>query len=393
MVKSTHPYRLLQCFGLLSCLLLACRLSSLTPKQESEPTPIMTTTTSAVPQETFSLPAPLYYLSNGQIWRLSVDMQTQQQITGESTPIDSFDTTPASGMLVYTSSNSLIITDLDGSNRQVLRAGPVLTPIPDDLARLNDIDHITSAIRTPVWSPDGKQIAFVENGLQVFDLETNQVEQIWHQSLTSSEPYLVESALSWSPDGKHLLLSQYTYPIDTLGHRWLGVLELGGQLYMKIATATQASFAWSPNAADLYLANAAYGTDRSLMRCGLETMQCQLIAEFEPARWYYHYAYPFVTAEERLLVFMGASDDPDRTPETFSLINLSRDGFERTNLRSDGYFLDSAIWSLDGSGVLITLAQAANEHPAGSTLWLNTSDGPAIPLPMMNTSNLRWGSP
>ena len=35
----------------------------------------------------------------------------------------------------------------------------------------------------------------------------------------------------------------------------------------------------------------AFGSEQSLMRC-VKTAQCQMIAEFEPARWYYHYAFP-----------------------------------------------------------------------------------------------------
>lgn len=389
MAKITPSKPILSILGLLACVLVACNFSSRIPEQKSEPT--MMTSTAETPQEPLTLPAPLYYLQDGQIWRLSVDMQTQQQITQETAPIDSFDISPASGMLAYICENSLIITNLEGGERQVLRTGPPLAPIADELARLNDMDQITSALHTPYWSPDGRQIAFIENGLQIFDLEANQAELIWSQSITSSEPHLFESVLGWSPDGEYLLVSQYTYPIEALGHRWLSVLQLGGPLYLEIAASTQGTSAWSPDMAYLFLANAAFGTDRSLMRCDPETMQCRMIAEFEPARWYYHYAYPFVTAEEHLLVFMGASDDPDLPPEAFKLISLRLDGYERRNMRSDGYILDSALWFPDGNSVLITLAQDAGRHTAGSLLWLSTEDVPAVPLPIMNASNLRWG--
>jgi hypothetical protein len=294
-------------------------------------------------------------------------------------------------MLAYISNNSLITCDSEGLNRQVLRAGPTLTPIADELARLNDMEHITSAMHTPYWSPDGRQIAFVENGLQIFDVETHQTERIWSQSTTSSEPNLFESVLGWSPDGQYLLVSQYTYPIETPYQRWISVLQLGGPLYPDIASATQASFAWSPDMRYLFLANAAYGTDRSLMRCDPETMQCRLIAEFEPARWYYHYAFPFVSADERLLVFMGASEDPDQPPEAFNLIDLRLDGYERRNLRNDGYSIGSALWSPSGEGVVITLAQDAGAFPAGSMFWLSTQDMSVVALPTINASNLRWG--
>lgn len=391
MANFTRSNHVLIIFGLLPCFLIACMLTALIPSQESEPTPDMSVATGQRSQEPFSLPAPLYYLQEGQIWRLDADTQTPIQITQEDAPIDAFDISPSNGMFAFISNNILITSDPDGLDRQVLRAGQNLPPIADPLTRFNDLEYIALAIRSPHWSPDGRQIAFIENGLQVYNLETDQVELIWSQSTTSSEPNLFESVLSWSPDGRYILVSQYTYPIEALQQRWLSVLQVGGPLYLEIATATQSSFTWSPDMAYLFLANAAYGTDRSLMRCDPETMQCRLIAEFEPARWYYHYAFPFVTADERLLVFMGASDDPDQIPEAFRLISLRLDGYERTSLREDGYRLDSALWSPDGSGVLVTLAQAANEHPAGSLLWLSTEDVPPIPLPAVNASNLRWG--
>lgn len=389
MAKSIRSKHILIFIGLLSGLLAACMMTSGIPTQESEPTPEMITPPST--QDEYSLPAPLFYLQTGQIWRLDADAQSKTQITQENTPIDAFDSS-TDGMLVYISNNSLMICDAEGHNRQIVRAGSALTPKVDELARLNDIEYITSAIRTPHWSPDGQQIAFIENGLQIVDLETNQTELIWSQSSTSSEPYLFESVLGWSPDGQYLLVSQYLYLIEGLHQRWLSLLQLDGPLYPKVSGSVGETFAWSPDMSDLFLANAVIGSDRSLMRCDPETMQCRLIAEFEPARWYYFYANPFVSADERLLVFMGASDDPDLLPEAFNLISLRLDGYERRNLRSDGYIIDSALWSPDGDGVIITLAQDADQYPAGSMLWLSISDVPAIRLPTVDGSNLRWGN-
>ena len=388
MAKSIRSQLVLIIIGLLSGLLAACKITSGIPTQESEPTPQMITSPSA--QDEFSLPVPLFYLHTDQIWRLDADAQSLQQITQESTPIDSFDIS-AEGMLVFISNNNLITCNSEGLDREVLREGPALTLIHDELARLNDIEYINSAMRTPLWSPDGRRIAFIENGLQIFDLETNQTELIWSQSTTSSEPNLFESVLAWSPDGQYLLVSQYPYPIEAQNQRWLSVLQLGGPLYLKISRIIGETFAWSPDMRYLFLANAVYGTDRSLMGCDLETMQCKMLAEFEPARWYYFYAYPFVTAEDRLLVFMGASEDPVQPPEALTLISLRLDGYERRSMRSDGYVIGSALWSPDEKGVLITLAQAAGEYPIGSLLWLSTSNDPPIQLPIMAPSHLRWG--
>ncbi|MBW6465432.1 MAG: hypothetical protein K0B06_02895 [Brevefilum sp.] len=341
-------------------------------------------------QETLLFPADLYYLQNGQIWRLRNDTQTQHQVTHESTPIDAFDISPSSGMLAYITNNTLVIANSDGSEHQILRAGTPLSPISDGLARLNDPDHITKAIRTPHWSPDEKQIAFIENGVQVFDLRSNQVHLIWSQSINASEPNLLESVRSWSPDGKYLLVTQYPYPIETPYQRSLGVLQLDGPLY-SIGASAQVTFTWSPAMTHLYLANALVGSEKSLMRCDLQEMRCTMIAEFEPARWYYYYDHPFITSDNRLLVFMGASNDFSQPPQAFNLISTRLDGHERNKIRHDGYLIESALWSPHGDGVLIVPAQDTGDIFAGSLVWLSVNNHPAQVLPVVGASHLRWG--
>ncbi len=376
-------------FILLAAFLAACALSA--PKQtpESEPIPEIMPSPSKM---NLQLPAPLYYLQAGQIWRLDPDGQTQQQVTHETSPVVSFDISPVHGKLAYITDNSLVITGANGDHRAVLRAGGDLPLQPDPLARLNQAEFINAALRTPLWSPDGEQIALIENGLMVLDVDTNQATLTWSQSVTSSEPILFESVLSWSPDGSYLLVSQYPYPIESLHQRSLSVLQLDGPLYTSISPSTQATFTWSSDMHALFLANALDGSDKSLMRCAPETMQYRLIAEYEPGRWYYFYAYPFVNADERLLVFMGTSDDPSQPPDGFTLISLQLDGYDRTALRSDGYLVDAALWSLDGRGVVITLAGESNGHLAGSMLWLGVDNQPAHSLPVKDASNLRWGT-
>jgi hypothetical protein len=390
MVIFTQLIKNLILLGLVTCLLGACMVPDLIPPQESELSSETVMLTTETHQTLFSLPAPLFYLGDGQVWRLSPDTHAKQQITSESAPIEAFDVSPVDGRLAYISKNSLIIAGPDGGDREVLRVGPELPLFSDELARFNDIEQITSTIRTPLWSPDGQKIAFINNGLQVYDLERNQTEQLWDHSNPSNERILLDSLLSWSPNGQYFLVDQYAYPLESVNQVKLGLLKPGAFLN-DLGEKDSATFTWNPDETSLYIANTSFGDPSSLKRCDLANFSCTNIAEFEPARWYYHYAYPFVTAEDRLMVFMGATNEDSQAPATFKLISLNLDGSDRRSLQSNGYNLAFALWSPQGDGVLISLAQDSGPFHSGSLVWLSTSDQAPISLPVENGNNFRWG--
>ncbi len=375
--------------GLAAWLLLACTTSNRISTQESQPTPNKTMIAEATPQALFSLPAPLYYLQDGQIWRLDPNAQTIIQVTFENVEVEAFDISPLDGSLAYISGNNLVISDPYGGHRKVLLSGMALPSNLDELARLNEMDHITQSLRSPYWSADGQKIAYIKNGLQVYNLEINQVEPIYLYPNNLHEQNLLANLLSWSPDGQYFLVSQYTYPTESLQQLRIGILTPDNYLY-DLSESYLTTFAWNPESTLLLLANAAYGSPQALQICKLANMQCTLIAEYEPARWSYHYAYPFITTEDKVLVFMGTTNDGTQIPDTFKLISLDLDGNYRRNLRNDGYNLASALWSPDGDGVVIVLSEETGDFKAGSMLWLGITNTEPVSLPGMQGTNLRW---
>jgi hypothetical protein len=94
------------------------------------------------------LPAPLYFIDEGQIQRLESDGRTRRAVTGEAAPnrsgaIREFDVSPTDGTLAYVlaDGSTLVQTDSQGQNRQVLLAMP------------------EAQIGFPRWSPDGRGLA------------------------------------------------------------------------------------------------------------------------------------------------------------------------------------------------------------------------------------------
>ncbi len=55
------------------------------------PSPSLSYPVTPQPEADFELPAPVYFLREGQIWYLARDGKTQQQITREAAAVESFD--------------------------------------------------------------------------------------------------------------------------------------------------------------------------------------------------------------------------------------------------------------------------------------------------------------
>ncbi len=377
-------------FGLLTFGVLCAATSVLaacTPSSPRTPTP--------PPLPDFILPAPIYFLREGQIWRLACSGQTAHQITHEATAVESFDVSPADGSLVYVTDNTLIHTTARGEDRQVLLSGPTLPPIEDELTARNDRAHIIGAIATPVWSPDGKRIAYIQNGLNALTIATREVESLHSndsipEQAEPSDRLVLSSVISWSPDGQHLLITLYHYPLRSIYDQKAALKTLDDYL-ITLGDGFGCTFGWSQDSQTFYRGNASLGGSGALSRCGIDG-RCAYIGQDVPARTAFFYAYPHVAGPDRLYVFMGMSRSPVAVPEAFKLYRVQPDGYGTTALRTDEQVTRTALWADDGRGVLIVTAAAFGEVPADTLVWLPADDSPAIPLPVTGAQTLHWGS-
>jgi len=158
------------------------------------------------------LPAALYFLQDGQIQRLESDGVTLTQFTQEAQPITDFDVSPVDARLVYVAGNSLIEANPQYGTRIVKVVGTPLGEKPPP-------DWVVPHISSPHFSPDGSQIAFGLNGINLIPAG----EATEYTLLLPSDPYPEpnnppRSAVrfffpdQWSPDGTKLAVFMAYWP-------------------------------------------------------------------------------------------------------------------------------------------------------------------------------------
>jgi Tol biopolymer transport system component len=359
------------------------------------PSPASPNTPTPQPRTDLELPAPLYFLRQGQVWRLARDGNTQQQITREAAAIDSFDVSTVDGALVYVAGNRLIRTDALGEHRQELLSGPALPAVEDDLARLNDRDHILGKIGTPTWSPDGERIAYVQNGLNVMAVSSGEVQTLHPnghipEQGEATDRLVIASVISWSPDGQHLLVVFYSYALRSVYYQKVGVKTLSGSL-SSVGDCVFCTFAWRGDSQAFYWGSPSFGGSEALCRCTVADGRCLPIGQDVPARTAYFYTYPHVPSQDELYVFMATSPDPGEPPEAFRLYRMASNGGYITALREDKHAIRTALWAGDGRGVLVVTGSASGEIEADTLIWLPTDGTPATPLPVSGAEMLHWG--
>jgi hypothetical protein len=165
------------------------------------------------------LPAPLYFLSpyNGiqQIWRMERNNGIARPVTNSiqdigalNRDIDAYDVSRHDGSLAYVSENNLY----------VLRPG---TEVPELILDGEEIDpaeewgkQVNNKIFAPLWSYDGKELAFSHNGVRVLNFETNQIRSLITNNTVGLEDLLdwkVYYPTHWSPNGRSIAVGVSFY--------------------------------------------------------------------------------------------------------------------------------------------------------------------------------------
>jgi hypothetical protein len=346
----------------------------------------------------FRLPAPLYFVREGQVWRLARDAATPQQITDEATPITDLDVSPVDGTLVYLTDNRLVHADADGEGGRVLVTGPPLPSVESTLASLNDERQISGKIAGPRWSPDGDRVAYVQNGLNVVSVSSGEIQTVSANDRIPNrgeerleDPLLYETVIAWSPDGMHLLVQVYRYPLTSIYYRSAAIKTLaGGRTIMW--DCVPCDYVWSADSQEIYVARPSQGGTEALARFVLERNMGQHLAQYVPARTAFYYAHPHPLSQDELCYFMGTGPDGGDPPKEFKLYRgPTHVTGGSTLLREGSWSMETALWAADGSGVLVVTSSVSDKAEAGTLVWLPADGSPAIALPVTGARTLRWG--
>jgi hypothetical protein len=207
----------------------------------------------------------------------------------------------------------------------------------------------------------------------------------------ATDRLVIASVISWSPDGQHLLVMFYSYPLRSVYDQRVALKTLSGYL-STVWDGISCTFGWHGDSQVFYLGNPSFGGSEALSRCTVAQVRCTCIGQDVPARTAYFYAYPYVTNQDEVYVFMATSPDRGEPPRAFRLYRMGSGGGNISALRTDEHSIRAALWANDGRGVLIVTASASDEIPADTLVWLPVDGSPAIRLPVTGSQMLRWGA-
>ncbi len=152
-----------------------------------------------------NLPKSFFFLStkNGpqQIYVMDASASHLVQITDEADGVRAFDVSQVTGAIAYITQNKLVLISDNYQNKEIIFEGE---PFPDIAS---DTFTWTQEVSDPVWSPNGRYLAFGHNGIKLYSTNTREVESLITNAPPpqgETGPLRVYTPLSFSRDGLNL---------------------------------------------------------------------------------------------------------------------------------------------------------------------------------------------
>lgn len=372
----------------------------------------MEPTSSPLPEPTAAaggvIPAPLYFNDRGQIFRLEVDGKTRKQITTEvpispdAMAVTAFDVAPDGGALVYVvqlqQGNTLVQIDAQGTNHKQLYSGG-------------------AGLNTPIWSPDGAQIAVkfwvapedeseLQRGVHLMPAGGGELQLMQEDDPQPQDTGDAEAAdargydvISWSPDGKRLQLADYSQMVEQCQ---LAVNDVASGSLIRLESPEKdlvvscEGGAWKSDSTGLYVLPTKGGVSITpgLWFADLRTNAISTVIPAQRDGMYQIVEEPFIAPDGRLLAFIATAAT---LPDPFSgegaldyrMVEISGDGTV-TPLREDRYRAAFVVWAPDGSGAFVRYYPSDQEL---KTAWVPAGSGQSVDLPLtsVDINDFRWG--
>lgn len=353
------------------------------------------------------LPHLLYYLSNDgiyrrdngtlllQVYRMERDGKTISRLTDEPSGVDGYDVSLVDGTVAFIADNQLVLVNGDGSNRRVLVDG--------GSAKLENNPHFyKDPVSQPVFSPDGRTIAYSRKGLNLYDISSaisNLV--IADQRSEMGLPIETYSPTRYSPDGTKLLVAlghwevppEYAIYDPETGALVRSAQEQGffccngpvwsldGSSFYGVTPEFQYAF----QVAEIQRVDAVTGAVTTLfpfnVRANNETMNSPSSPYFAPDGWLYY--------------FFGSYrvDSGYYEPPVVQLIRSAPDDvINRTVIRPENFVLmREVLWAPDAGFVIVEMASRRDSNDLG-VLELYYTDAQKSPVWLAPFgSQMKWG--
>ncbi len=363
-------------------------LASPAPQQPTEATQAPAPTATAD-----LLPHSLYFLNNDkaglmQVFRLAKDGKTLQQITYEPASVADFDVSPVDGSVAYSSNNQLLLVDTNGAGRRTLAdGGPV-----------DDNNRFTNSVGVPVWSRDGKTIAFSHGGLNFYSIETGTIKKVLENQIDTSAgfPIVKETYApdAYSPDGTRLLINIGFYEGGTFA-----IYHPADNTVIRFSQAQSGNLCcevrWVPDGSGLYVAGSAIGmVDSGLGYVNADTGQVTILLPGSAPDGTYNFAAgPQVGPDGKLYFFFNNLPQIPVSGHTpLSLYRADTDGTkDRTQLSKEVFeTLNEVLWAPDASLAVIAEGPTADVYSGGIASIVYPDGRPDVKL-VDFAQSMHWG--
>jgi Tol biopolymer transport system component len=398
-------YRLVAALLVLTIAMMACSLSSNgtsePPSQDAVSTVVALTmqaltpviSSSPTPEPVDSLlPHSLYYLNNGsggtmQIFRMEKDGKTVHQVTSEPSEVGAYDVSPVDGRVAYIANNQLIVINPDGSTRTVLIDGGATDPN----------NPIVDSVGSPVWSRDGRTIAYSHHGLSFYSLDTGSSKLAIENKFQDVSGLKIANEIyapqAYSPDGKKLLIGIGFYEGGTIA-----IYYPDSNALVRLSSTDSGQpccdAVWTPDSTGLYAASPYLGLISSgLWHINAADGKVTTLIPTQSADGSYNFAdEPIVGPDGQLYFFFSNMKD---IPTGHTPLQIARSGLDgvtgRTVLIPTSFpLMNEALWAPDASFVIESDAPVQDVFQGGVPAIIYLDGRPEVQLAEY-ALQMKWG--